>query len=97
MATVAVAFIGGIFSVITVLLQLRQRGKVNEVHAQVKNSHSTNLREDMDRIHHTIKSMQGQITGLVRALEKERKTRLDSDKHIKTLIRGGKVEDNGTA
>lgn len=48
--TITVALIGAAAALSTTGLTLWQRKKVGEVHAEVKNDHSTNLRTDLDRV-----------------------------------------------
>lgn len=52
--TIAVALIGAIGAVATTALSIWLRKRLNEVHHQVKNSHETNLRDDVDLMHRKI-------------------------------------------
>lgn len=82
-ATVIVALIGAVAGLITTGLQIWQRKRIGEVHAEVKNSHTTNLRDDMDLMHHKLDYLitgqrrhDDEISGLRDDLRQERKERL---------------------
>lgn len=49
-SSIAAALIAAITGVATTALTVRQHREVVMVRAQVKNSHSTNLREDVDKV-----------------------------------------------
>lgn len=68
-ASVIVATIAAAASIGTVVIQGRQGRRLNEVHDQVKNTHTTNLREDLDQLH-------VEVSGLREDLRLEREERL---------------------
>lgn len=75
--TIVVALIAALAGIVTTVLQLRQRKQVGEVHEQVKNTHSTNLREDMDKMANLLRHVRGELAGLRRELRQERAERFD--------------------
>jgi hypothetical protein len=81
--TVIAAVIAAVASIVTALLGLWQRRHLADVRAEVKNSHTTNLREDIDRLIEGVDSlMEGQrrhdaeIAGIRADLRIERRERL---------------------
>lgn len=75
---IAVAIVGA-FSVVTVAFVQRSGAMardVRETREQVQNSHGTNLRDDLDAMHHTILSVLRSVEGLhedTRVASQERK------------------------
>lgn len=61
-----------------VLKSLNERARqLGEVHEQVKNTHTTNMREDIDLLLELMRSMQADITGLRHDGQQERQERVD--------------------
>lgn len=83
--TVQVAIVTGVFGLAGIALEfMRRHGKqLGEVRAQVQNSHSTNLRDDvdgvLDRLDQVLEGQRqhsSEISGLRRDLAQERKERM---------------------
>lgn len=60
--------------------------KLDEVHEQVKNTHSTNLREDLDVIAELVRGVQADIAGLRQDIRQERQERVDLDARVTTIV-----------
>lgn len=89
--TIVVAVIGAVAAIITTYLQFRQRRRVEEVHEQVKNTHTTNLREDIDE---GFSHLRREIAGLRRDLRAERQARIKLQEQVDAELlrrRGNRV------
>lgn len=75
-ASIWVALIGGIALIINTYLSVRQRRQLGEVHEQVKNTHSTNFREDMDEALEGISHLKREFANVRRELRQERAARI---------------------
>jgi hypothetical protein len=60
-----VAIIGGIFGLATTIIVGHQRKQLREVHEQVKNTHSTNMREDIDDLAHGMRRLMDKVELLI--------------------------------
>lgn len=85
--TIVVAIVAAAAGIVTTVLQLTQRRRVDEVHEQVKNTHSTNLREDIDRMATLLKHVRGELTGLRRELRQERQERIGLEMRVDALTK----------
>lgn len=80
-----VALIGGTFTLLTAVSvewQRRQHNAVREVRAQVKNSHSTNLRDDIDRVLRALERQEGALGGIRTDMRVEREERLTLERRV---------------
>lgn len=59
-----VATIAAISSIVTTYIQVRFGRRLGEVHEQVKNTHSTNLRQDIDEIKSEVRRQGREIAEL---------------------------------
>ena len=82
--TIYVALISAATGVATTGLTVWQRKRINEMHYEVKNTHTTNLRDDIDR---GFESVRSDIAGLRQDQRQERQERMDLgdrfDEHCK--------------
>jgi len=68
----------------TTKVQKQQGGVVQEVHEQVTNTHSTNLRDDLDRIHKDILLIRGEVTELHAAVSDLRGRQYDLEDIVRS-------------
>lgn len=64
----------------------RLRNSVDEVQNQVQNNHSTNLRDDIDAIHVSVRGVSRDVAQLRGELRDERTDRIAADKAINEHI-----------
>ncbi|MFC4089363.1 DUF2746 domain-containing protein [Micromonospora sp. GCM10011541] len=86
--TVQVAIVGGVFGVLAELLR-RQHKRLGEVKEHVANSHTTNLRDDIDKVLaglgqviETQRQHGKEISGIREEIRHERVERMDVERRL---------------
>ncbi len=69
--TVWVAAITGLIALTTTVVTLRQNSHIDGIKAQVKNSHNTNLRDDIDGLRHEIERVTGKVDHVLAAQQRQ--------------------------